>query len=139
MTVSALRYSGFSLIEIIIVTALAGIIIMVISNLAPAVNLIGAGNHESVAKQIMAKQLDDVRSKGFDNLANGSTAITDSRLTSLFKGSGSLLIEDCPNQICTTQQVKDSVKKITVTINWDESGKSKSINIVTLISKGGIN
>lgn len=129
------KYQGFSLIEILLVIAVVGMIILVLSNLPSSFGLIGSGNYETVAKQIAQKKIDDLRTQTYDNLANGTTSLVDTRLNKLPGGSGQSIIQDCPVIVCTGAEL---TKQVTVSLNWKESGKNKSININTFISQGGL-
>lgn len=129
------KYRGFSLIEILLVIAVVGMIILVLSNLPSSFGLIGSGNFETIAKQIGKKKIDDLRTQGYDNLANGTSSINDTRFNNLPNSSGQSIIQDCPITICTGGEL---TKQVTVILNWKDSGKSKSINIDTFISKGGL-
>lgn len=138
MKIKKFNQLGVSLIEVIVIVLIAGVLVTVIANLPAAISLIGVGNHEATAKQIVAKKISDVRSLGYDNLANNApngVAISDTRLTGLNAGSGNLLIEECPVSVCTQSE---QVKQITIKVSWKEAGKNKNFQIVTLISKGGL-
>lgn len=130
------KNSGFSLIEILIVIALAGAIILVIANIPLAIRLIGISNNESLAKQIAAQKIEDLRSQTYDNLGNGTSQINDRRLNSLPSSISSVVIEDCSPQICTNGELL--IKQITISIGWKDGDKNKNIQIVTLVSKGGL-
>lgn len=138
MKIITARFSqkGFSLIEVILVVLVVGAISALVTNLPSSIKLIGNERHESLAKDIGSKRIEDLRSLPFDNLINSTTQIVDSRLTSIPQGAGSILIEDCPPLTCKNSEA--NIKQATVTINWVESGKNQKIKIVTLISKGGL-
>lgn len=126
---------GFSLIELIIVIAVAGAIILVIANIPNSISLIGKSKNESIAKDVATQTIETLRGRTYTNLANGTTSITDTRITSLPGGTGTSSIEDCPSSICPTTQ---AIKKVTVTISWTEKNEPKSVILTTLISDGGL-
>lgn len=130
--------AGFSLVEIILVTLLVGFIILFIGNIPSALKLVGSSSHESLAKEIASKKIEDSRSVPFDNLALGASPIGDSRLTSLPGGSGQVTVSACPDSICPTQQEKDLVKQVSIQVSWSEAGQTKNIQINTLITKDGL-
>lgn len=129
------KESGFSLVELIIVTALVGAIIIIIANVPQAIKLIGSSNNESIAKQIIAEKIESLRSETYDNLANGTTQISDRRLSSLPSSSSSVIVEDCPVTICTNGEL---VKQVTINLSWKDADKNKNILVTTLIAKGGL-
>lgn len=126
---------AFSLIEMLLVITVVGLIILVLSNLPSSLGLIGSGNYETIAKQIAQKKIDELRTQPYDNIAPGTTPISDTRVSNLPGGSGESIIQDCPATICTAGEL---TKQVTVTLNWKESGKDKSIFIDTFISQGGL-
>ncbi len=121
--------------ELIIVTALLGAIIIIIANVPQAINLIGASSNESIAKQIIAEKVESLRSETYDNLANGTTQISDRRLSSLPSSTSSVLIEDCPQSICLNGEL---VKQVTINVAWKDGDKIKNVLVSTLIAKGGL-
>lgn len=126
---------GFSLIEVMLVVVLVGFMVLIMANLPSALGLIGGSKHESLARDIASKKIEEVRNQGYDNLANGQSAIQDSRLIELIGGSAQSLIEDCPLTVCSNNE---QIKKVTVTVSWLEQGQPKSVTIATFVAKGGL-
>ena len=126
---------GFSIIEVIMVVAVAGAIVLVIANLPASINLIGKSDHESIAKEIAQQTVEDYRSKTYANIANGNNSLTDSRFSKLPGGTGVIVIEDCPQTLC---QNAEAVKKLTVTVSWNEKQEPRSVILTTLVAEGGL-
>ncbi len=126
---------GLSLVELLIVVASVGMMVLLIANIPSSINLIDKSKHQSIAREIATKAVEDTRAISFANLANGVSQIVDSRLSSLPFGSGSRDIEDCDPQICTNNE---ATKQLTVTVAWKEAGKDVSYSVKTLISQGGL-
>ena len=126
---------GFSLVELILVILVAGMIIMVLSNLTPTFNLLNTSSRENISRQIVSKKIEDMRALGYDNLANGDESFSDPRLTQLPQGNAEINIGDCPAQLC---QNGEETKQINITVNWYENDQDQSFSVSTLISKGGI-
>jgi type II secretory pathway pseudopilin PulG len=127
--------TGFSLIELIMVIFIAGAIMLVLANLTPTFKLLSTSNQENLARQIVAEKIEDIRSAGYDNLANGDESFSDPRLTQLPQGNAEINIGDCPAQLC---QNGEETKQINITVNWYENDQDQSFSVSTLISKGGI-
>lgn len=127
---------GASLIEVLMVVVLMGVIVILLANLPNAMNLISKSNHLSIAREIAAKQIEDKRAINYANLVNGTVEIVDSRISLLPSGAGSVLIEDCPVEICTNSE---HIKQISVTISWKSNNKTQTTNIKTFIAEGGLN
>lgn len=130
-----LNQTGFSLVEVLLVVIIAVLIIFTISNIPSSLKLVGASEQESLAREIAAKKLDDLRNMPYENLANGETSISDSRLGDLPGSSSSVSISDCSAQICTNNE---EMKLVEIKVNWTESGKVKNVAVSSFISEGGI-
>lgn len=127
---------GVSTIEMLIVIAIVGFLVILIAAIPNSIRLVGKARHNSLVREIINKELEDVRDIGYINLANGTQSVTDQRLSSLPDGGGQTVIEDCDPTICTNSE---DVKKVTVTISWKEAGKDENIQVATFIADGGLN
>ncbi len=127
---------GESLIEVLLVVVILGFIVMLMSNLPNAVGLIQKSKFLGLAREIAVKQIEDQRQKNFTNLVDGSLQITDSRLSLLPSGSGTVVVEPCDIQICTNSE---DVKQITVTVNWSVANTPQYTVLKTFVGQGGLN
>lgn len=128
-----------SLIETLLAVVMIGVIVLLLSNLPNAFNLISKSKHANLAREIATKQIEDKRAINYLNLVNDTTNITDQedlRIGLLPNGSGTVVIEDCAAQICPNGE---AIKKITVTVNWKDNNNLQTINIKTFIGEGGLN
>lgn len=130
-----LKDKGFSLIEVLVALFITGAIVLVIANIPNVLSLVKGSQSESKVREVAAKKIEDIRLSGYDNLANGSTALTDSKLNSLTSVTGVVLTEDCPVELCTSGEL---AKKITITITWTENTEPKRFSVTTLVAKGGL-
>lgn len=128
--------AGVSLVESLLVIVVVGLMVFLLANIPNSLNLIGKSNHLSLAREIAGKQIEDKRATNYANLVSVDSPISDSRLSLLPKGSGTVVVEDCSPSICTNGE---HIKQITATINWTETGKPQSISLKTLIGEGGLN
>jgi Tfp pilus assembly protein PilE len=127
---------GSSLIELVIVIVVIGFLALLIGNIPSAINLVGKANHQSTAREIIAKEVEALRGTKYENLVNGTTAISDTRINMLPAGSSTVLIEDCSASVCKNSE---ATKQVTVTVGWKEAGKAQTAKVQTLISQGGLN
>ncbi len=125
---------GTSLVEIIVVIAVVGFLVILVSSLPNSINLITKAKHLSIAREVIAKEIENQRSIQYINLVNGE--VSDPRLKLLPSSSGNVLIEDCNPSICTNGEI---TKVVTITVSWKESGKDTSTKVKTFISEGGLN
>lgn len=127
---------GVSLIETLLVVVAVGFIVILMANLPSSLGLIARSQHLSLAREIAAKQIEDKRTLNFINLANGTSAISDTRLQSLPSGAGIVEVLDCNIQICTNSE---PIKHIKVTVSWMDNLKEQNINLETFVGEGGLN
>lgn len=126
---------GFSLIELIMAIFLTGIIVLVIANIPQAIKLITGSQSESKIREVAAKKIEDIRLMGYDNLANGTTPVSDPKLKGLTNVSGNVLISDCLLELCPNGEL---AKKVSVVITWNEDTEPKRFSVTTLVAKGGL-
>jgi prepilin-type N-terminal cleavage/methylation domain-containing protein len=126
---------GFSLIELLLAIVIIGFIGLLIANLPNSINLITRGKQSSIAKDIGSQIVEDARASGYDNLANGTTTVSDYRLSSLTGGSASREVDDCPASIC---KKGEQIKQVIATISWQAGTAQERVNVTTLVSKGGL-
>lgn len=127
---------GISLIESILVVAVVGATVFLLVNLPNALGLIAKARHLSLVREIASREIETKRNVSFINLVNGTEVLSDSRMSILPQGSGSVMVEDCDPAICESSE---SVKEITVTVNWKEGDKDQGMSLKTFIGEGGIN
>jgi prepilin-type N-terminal cleavage/methylation domain-containing protein len=126
---------GVSLIELILVIVAVAVLAVLIAALPQSISSIRYSNNESLARQIASKELDFLQKQPYGNLSNGVNDFSDSSLSKLPSGAGNFEIDDCPAEICTNGE---DIKKIKVSVNWMESGKTKNVDLFTMVSEGGL-
>lgn len=127
---------GISLIESLLALAVIGSIVFLLASLPNAFTLYNKSRHLSLAREIVIKQIEDKRAISFENLANDSSSISDTRLGTLPNGSGTIVIEDCPSLVCTSPL---NIKQVTAQVQWVENSNTQTVTLKTLIGQGGIN
>lgn len=126
---------GVSLVELLLVIASVGILMLLLANLPNSIRLIGKAKHQSLAREIATKQIEDKRELLFTNLANGEQSINDLRMSLLPGGTGKVTISDCSFSVCTNGE---NAKQVSIIITWKEASKDQSLVINTLIAEGGL-
>ena len=127
---------GTSLVELLLVIIVIGSSVFLIANLPNALALVKKSKHLSIAQEIAAKQIEDKRSMNYSNLVNDTSNISDSRLSLLPAGAGTVAVADCDPIICTNSE---HIKKITVSVTWTDNAKAQTVILNTFIGEGGIN
>lgn len=128
--------TGVSLIESLLVLVTVAAIVFLMASLPNALALINKSKHVSLAREIAVKELEDKRAVSFANLVPDTTPISDSRLSLLPQGAGTVTVADCDPLICTNGE---QVKKITVILTWKDSNNPQTVNLDTFIGEGGLN
>lgn len=136
VTANLKSQQGISLPESLLVIVILGFIALLVANIPNALMLISKSRHLSLAKEIAGKQVEDKRTVAYANLVDDTSTISDSRLSLLPGGSGTLVIEPCNLSICTNGE---SIKVVTVTVHWQDNNKLQEITLKTMIGEGGIN
>lgn len=128
------RRAGFGLIEILLSVVL---IIAIVTALfaSSGTFLIRRGSDlQSIASKIASKDIETLRGQSFSSLPAAGTytcVIVDTDLSKL--GSGA-----CGDRTVANYTGDANIKQITVTIRWQQSGKSKSLVMDTLIYTNGL-
>lgn len=128
---------GFSLIEVLIAIFITGAIVLVVANIPQVIRLVTLSQSELKVREVAAKKIEDLRFTGYDNLGNGTTAVSDNKLNGLTNASGTVIISDCTSEqtLCSNGEF---AKKVAVTITWDENTEPKRFSITTIVAKGGL-
>ena len=122
---------GFSLIEVLIAIFILGIVsVTLISVFIYGFNVVFKTRQVTMATQIAQEEVELVRNMNYDDiLLLGSTYDHDS-LSELVNGAGALSIQSGPG---------DDIKKLTVSVTWDYQGTNMRKDVVTFITREGVN
>lgn len=126
---------GASLVETLLAILTLSAIAFLIANIPGSFNLVNKSRHLSIAREIGTKAIEDKRALNFPNLVNDTLPITDPRISILPAGAGTIIVEDCPQEICSNSEV---MKQLTVIITWKEGLKDQKTVFNTLIGQGGL-
>ncbi|RJP46033.1 MAG: type II secretion system protein [Armatimonadetes bacterium] len=130
---------GFSLIELVLVVAMISFIALLINNLPSALASVNRSRHTSIAREAAERQLESLRRWPFDQLTLGVYQFDDTDLSQLSEVDAFYEVENCPAQICAWEESEMSKPKaVTVKVTWKETGKLQTVNLVTLVSQGGV-
>lgn len=128
--------SGVSLLESLLVVVVVGMTVVLMANIPNALGLITKSRNLSLAREIAAKQLEDKRAISFANLVSDTTPVSDTRISLLPEGAGTVTVTDCDPLICTNGE---HLKKISIILSWKDNNKTQTINLDTFIGEGGLN
>jgi len=121
---------GFSLIEVLIAMTVLGIMAMtLIGVLVHGFSLLNRTKQVILATQICQEQIEWIRNKPFDNIVNLGSTYTNDKLSALLNGQGTQAIES---------SVGSDIRKLTVSVSWDFRGRALRKDVVTMITRSGI-
>lgn len=126
---------GASLIELVLVIAIIGFLVLIINSIPSSIANINRSRHISQARDVASKKLESLRKQGYSSLASGTGSFSDPALSSLPSSSTTYTIEDCPSSVCTNSE---HVKQITAVVYWKEGQENKNVSLVTLVGEGGL-
>lgn len=124
-----------SLVEVLLVVATVGLLTLMLANLPNSFRLVSYSGHQSLAREVAIKSIEDIRQTPYANLSNGDVDLADPRIRQLPSGSGTKSIADCDPTVCTQGEI---AKQVTITISWKENGSPKNLVIKTLVTDGGL-
>ena len=124
------NYKGFSLIEVIIASAMVISSLVIFCVALSTVPLTRTTRNQNIAYHIAAKKIEDLRRTAFASLP-ASGPFNDPGLSYLASSTASLTVAD--------YQGSGEIKDISVTVNWVQQGATKNVILQTLISNTGLN
>lgn len=129
-----MREKGISLVEIILVAAAVIALTLLLGTLPSAMSSVNRSRHSSVAREIVAREIEYLKKQPYVNLLEGVNSFTDPNLSSLTDGNAGYEIKPCSDSICT---YGEDMKEVKVSVSWSEAGKINKVEFVTLIYAGG--
>ena len=121
------NYKGFSLIEVIIASAMVISSLVIFGVALSTVPLTRTTRNQNIAYH---KKIEDLRRTAFASLP-ASGPFNDPGLSYLASSTASLTVAD--------YQGSGEIKDISVTVNWVQQGATKNVILQTLISNTGLN
>ncbi len=132
------KEEGFTLIEVLItMMILSGVMTALLSCFIYGLNIISRMKQTALATQIIQEQLEDLRDKTYDEVVNlGTSTFDNAGLDQLSTWSG---CEEASGGIVVESSEGDDIKKVTVTVQWIYRGRAQREDLVTFITRDGIN
>ena len=122
--------AGYTLIEAIIALALVLATLAVFGAVVSTAPLTKTARNQNVAYHIAAKKIEELRNTPFASLP-ASGAFSDPGFSELASSTASLTLSN--------YQGSSLIKQATVSVNWWENQKQKTVLLDTLISNQGLN
>jgi len=131
------KEEGFTLIEVLVtMMILSGVLTALLSCFIYGLNIISRMKQTAIATQVIQEQLEDIRDKTYDEIVSLGTSFDNARLDQLSTWSG---CEEASGEVAVEDSEGDDIKKVTVTVQWTYRGRAQREDLVTFITREGIN
>ena len=122
---------GFSIIEVLITMFFLGAVLLSITSvLIYGANLLRRMEQITIASQAIQKEVELIRSMPYASILTVGDTFTNDELSRLEAGQGQIFLEDSTGI---------DIKKVTVRVIWTFRGRQLQRDVVTYITRGGIN
>ena len=125
------REEGLTYIEVLVTMVIFGVaLIALLSCFLHGFNVLSRMRQTAIATQSIQKELELIRNMSFNDILTLDSSFTNESLSLLESSSGAVNIED---------SLGDDIKKLTVSVLWSYQGKQMRKDVVTYITRKGIN
>ena len=125
------REEGLTYIEVLVTMVIFGVaLIALLSCFLHGFNVLSRMRRTAIATQSIQKELELIRNMPFNDILTLDSSFTNESLSLLESSSGAVNIED---------SLGDDIKKLTVSVFWSYQGKQMRKDVVTYITRKGIN
>jgi len=125
------REEGLTYIEVLVTMVILGVVLIaLLSCFLHGFNVLSRMRRTAIATQSIQKELELIRNMPFNDILTLDSSFTNESLSLLESSSGAVNIED---------SLGDDIKKLTVSVFWSYRGKQMRKDVVTYITRKGIN
>ncbi len=125
------REEGLTYIEVLVTMVIFGVaLIALLSCFLHGFNVLSRMRRTAIATQSIQKELELIRNMSFNDILTLDSSFTNESLSFQEHSSGAVNIED---------SLGDDIKKLTVSVLWSYNGKQMRKDVVTFITRKGIN
>ena len=126
-----IRTDGFTLIEVLItILMLTVVLTALLSCFVQGFEILTRMKQMTIATQCIQKELEIIRTMHYSDILSLDNTFTNDNLTYLDNSSGTINLED---------SIGSEIKKLTVSVTWTYRGRQMRKDVVTYITKKGIN
>jgi len=125
------REEGLTYIEVLVTMVILGVVLIaLLSCFLHGFNVISRMRQTTIATQSIQEELELIRNMSFNDILTLDSSFTNESLSFLEDSSGAVNIED---------SLGDDIKKLTVSVFWSYRGRQLRKDVVTYITRKGIN
>lgn len=122
---------GFTLVEVLLtIMIFAMVLTALLSCYIYGFSVLQRMKQMTIANQCIQKELELIRDMRFNDILSLGSSFTNEHLSYLENGNGLLSVED---------SIGGEIKKLTVSVFWTFKGKQMRKDVVTYITKKGLN
>lgn len=124
------KTSGFTLVEVLVAIAVAGVIILSLSSVTTSyLALSQRGRYLNLVNSFAEAKVEALRNGGFNALANGTTTITGELPQQLPRGKTAVMTVTSPSP---------DLKQVVISVTYNDEGKNRTLNYSTYIGELGV-
>jgi len=125
------REEGLTYIEVLVTMVILGVVLIaLLSCFLHGFNVISRMRQTAIATQSIQEELELIRNMPFNNILSLDSSFENESLSLLEDSSGILSLEDSGG---------NDIKKLTVSVIWSYKGRQMRRDIVTFVTRKGIN
>ncbi|MBA7616847.1 hypothetical protein ES703_24147 [subsurface metagenome] len=125
------REEGLTYIEVLVTMVILGVVLIaLLSCFLHGFNVLSRMRQTAIATQSVQEELEVIRNMFFNDILTLDSSFTNESLSLLEDSSGVISLED---------SLGDDIKKLTVSVFWSYHGKQMRKDVVTFITRKGIN
>ncbi len=125
------REEGLTYIEVLVTMVILSVaLIALLSCFLHGFNVLSRMRQTAIATQSIQEELEIIRNMSFNDVLTLDSSFTNEGLSLLESSTGAVNIED---------SLGDDIKKLTVSVLWSYQGKQMRKDVVTYITRKGIN
>lgn len=123
------REGGFTLVEILVCIAVAGIIITLLNSVTVNyLHLSQRGRHLSQSNAFVEAKFEALRNAGYNRVATGTTSLTAELPSKLQNRSGTM----------TVTEPSAGIKQVVINVSYRDQGQTRSYSYATYIGELGV-
>ncbi len=125
------KKAGFTLVEVLItILMLTVVLTAILSCFVQGFEILTRMKQMTIATQCIQKELEVIRTMHYSDILGLDDTFTNDNLSYLDNSSGTVNLED---------SIGSEIKKLTVSVTWTYRGKQMRKDVVTYVTKKGIN
>ncbi len=125
------REEGLTYVEVLVTMVILGVVLIaLLSCFLHGFDVISRMRRTAIATHSIQKELELIRNMSFNDILTLDSSFTNESLSLLEDSSGAVNIED---------SLGDDIKKLTVSVFWSYQGNQMRKDVVTYITRKGIN